>query len=313
MLSNLVAGSGAVDALALFAGLVWGEIALAFVLISAGFGLLAWFVNAYVWVRVPDLEVALVFNRETKAFVRYLHPGRHFLLFPLERIEERLSLKAKSVRGKCTQAQTNGGIAVTVNWSANFISNPETVPLAYWPRLSRALPHYSEQMVRSNGNNIVSQIVSELPVEALTNEGAHRRLERELRQRLGERLRPLGSQLFRVMIQSVELPPQVQVTLEAAHERMVHANSEAMALERLHRAVNQFSSEDMEKLIQLKQLHELGQNGVTLPLPMMMSYIQGGGQAQQAGTARNGRKPNGAGTGKSPGADSGQDWPRAAH
>ena len=217
------------------------------------------------------------------------------------------------VRGKCIQAQTNGGITVTVNWSMTYVLNPDNVAVDFWPQMARVLPHFSDRIVRKHGNNCVAQLVSELPVEALMAEGARGRLERQLRQRLGERLRPFGVQLFRVMLLGVELPAQVQVTLEAAHERIVHANSEAMALERLQRAVNQFSDADMERLIQLKQLHELGQNGVTLPLPMMMQYFQNGGQSQHGGASRSGRKANGAGAGSSTGADSGQDWPRSSH
>jgi hypothetical protein len=288
--------------------LIWDASASAIVLVLAGLGLLGWLANAYIWVRVPALEAALVFNAETKAFVRYLYPGRHFLFFPWERIEERLSLTASSVRGKCTQAQTNGGITVTVNWSLTYIVNPDWVDWDLWPRLAHALPHYANQMARNHGNNCVARMVSELPVEALTDAGARGRMERQLRDRIGERVRPFGLQLFRVMLLGIELPVQVQATLEAAHERVVHANSEAQALERLHRAVSQFSDAEMAWLIQLEQVHALGQNGVSLPV--MMHTFQSGGQSPNGGAKWDGHKPP---NGPSTGLDSGRDWPSATH
>jgi len=65
MWSKLVTGSGITVALALFAGIVWGEVAVRLVIFLVGLVLLGWLVNAYVWVRVPALEAALVFNVET--------------------------------------------------------------------------------------------------------------------------------------------------------------------------------------------------------------------------------------------------------
>lgn len=278
---------------------------LASILLTAG-----WFINKFVWVRVPDLETALVFNAETKAFIRFLLPGRHWLLFPLERVRERLSLTATVVRGKCLQAQTNGGIAVTVDWTATYVINPRTLAGELWPHMARILPQGSARLMRSHGNNVVGQMVSELPVAALTDEGSRGRLERQLRERLGWRLRPFGFQIFRVMITKVGMPPQVQAMLEAAHERQVYAISEATALERLQRAVSQFSKEDMERLLQLKQLHVLGQNGVALPAPILMQNMQPGGWSRGGGADREGRKPSVPGTGSSEPADGGQsDWP----
>ena len=280
----------------------------------AGVILFGWFVNKFVWVRIPDQEMALVFNVETKAFVRYLLPGRHLLLFPLERLRERLSLTATVVRGKCLRAQTNGGITVTVDWSVTYVINPRTVTWELWPHMARILPHREEQLLRGHGNNIVSQVVSELPVKALTDKGSRGKFERQLRQRLGQRLVPFGFQIFRVIATKIEMPPPVQAALEAAHERQLFAYSEAMSLERLQKAVSRFSDADMERLLQLKQLHEMGQNGVALYVPTMMGVVQSGGRSPDGGQARESRLHNVAAGDSASGADGGQnDWLSVKH
>ena len=264
-----------------------------------------------VWVRVPEMEVWTKFNRETKAFSEYLPPGRHWVL-PWERIGSKISTQAMTVRGKCLQAQTEGGITANVDWSVTYRLVPEQIAPHLRSTMARALPQYSDNMVRSHGNNCTSLVISELPVAALANKGSRGRLERMIREKLVERLYPFGIQVFRVMVTGVELPPKVSATYESAHERMVYAYSEAEAMERLHQAVSKFSDSDMERLLLLKQVHAMGQNGVAMYMQPVTPTFQSGGRAN--GEVRDGRKPNGPSPSASTGADGGHsDWPSVAH
>lgn len=265
-----------------------------------------------IWVRVPEMEVWTKFNRETKAFSDYLSPGRHWIL-PWERVDSKISTQAKTVRGKCLQAQTEGGITANVDWSVTYRVVPKQIALHLRSTMARALPQHSDNMVRSHGNNCTSLVISELPVDALANKGSRGRLERMIREILVKRLHPFGIQVFRVMVTGVELPPKVAATYEAAHERVVYAYSEAEAMERLHQAISKFSDADMERLLLMKQVHEMGQNGVAMYMSPIMSSFSSREQTVN-GEGRDGRNVNRSSTGRSPGADGGHgDWSPPAH
>lgn len=311
MLQKLVLGGTAAFLVVTAAGIAggWSGVEVSALLILAG--LAVWLVHRFLWVRVPEMEVWLKFNVESKAFGGYLTPGRHWLL-PWERVEGKLSTQVKTVRGKCLQAQTQGGITAHVEWSASFTLNPRNISWDFWPQMARALPQHSDRIVRSHGNNCTALVVSELPVSALADNGGRGRLERMIRAELVERLHPFGVQVFRVMVTGVELPAHVNASLEKAHEREVYANSEAAALERLQKAVSQFSDADMERLLLLKQLHEMGENGVSLVMPPIMPSFRSGRQTVN-GEARDGRNVNRPSVGTSPGPDGHGDWSPPSH
>lgn len=314
MLQRVVLGGIPAFIAVTFAGIVWGWPGVGWTALSIILGLFLWVFNEFVWVRVPEMEVWLKFNIESKAFVGYLTPGRHWLM-PWERVKSKLSTQVKTVRGKCLQAQTQGGITAHVDWSATYTLNPQNIPWDFWPHMARVLPQHSDSIVRTHGSNCVALVISELPVAALADKGGRSRLERMIREQLVERLHPFGVQIFRVMVTGVELPANVQDSFEKAHEREVYAYSEAAAMERLQRAISQFSDSDMERLLLLKQLHEMGQNGVALYVPPFMTTVQSGGHVIN-GEARDGRKPQSdrQASGTSSGVDGSHgEWPPVVH
>ncbi len=264
MWHKFILGSALTVIVASLAGIFigWNAFGGVFLIVGAGLAYKA------LWVRVPELEVALVSHMGSKGFVRYLPAGHHFL-FPPERISSRISTAAETVRGKCIQALTHGGVTVTVNWSITYTINPRTIAAELWPDMAHILPRSANKLLRTHSNDCVGQVISELPTTALTDKGSRGRLGRQLRETLHERMTPFGIQIYSVMVMGVELPEQVQMALEAAHKRQIYANSEAAALEQLQRAVSQFSDEDMDRLLQLKQIHEMGQHGVAFQMPMM--------------------------------------------
>lgn len=263
------------------------------------------------WLRVPEMEVWTKYNRETKAFTEFLPPGRHWV-WPWERIGDKISTQAKTVGGKCLKAQTEGGITAQVDWKATFRIVPEQIAPHLRSPLARALPQYGEKMVRLQGNNCTARAISELLVSALTENGNRGRLERMIREKLVERLHPFGIQVFRVMVTGVELPTKVVASYEEAHERTIFANSEAQAMERLHQAVSNFSDADMEKLLLLKQIQEMGKNGVAMYMQPIMPSFQSGSRPN--GEVRDGRIPKPPAHGKSSGKEGGHgEWIPPAH
>jgi regulator of protease activity HflC (stomatin/prohibitin superfamily) len=290
MWHKFILGSVLTVIAASIAGILGGWNAFGTVFLVVWVGLVWKGLTTYVWVRVPELEVALVSHMGSKAFARYLLPGRHLLL-PPERISDRISTAAEVVGGKSTQVQTDGGITIVVNWSVTYAINPRTIAIGLWPDMARILPNSANQLLRSHVNDCVGQVISELPTTALTDKGARGRLNRKLREVLLKRMIPFGIQIYHVMVKGIELPGKVQSALEAAHERQVYANSEAVALERLQRAVSQFSDEDMDRLLLLKQIHEIGQHGMVFQMPL----VRQSGRPYQSDTGRhvrNGRSRN---------------------
>lgn len=264
----------------------------------------------FLWIRVPEMEVWTKYNREKKAFSGYLPPGRHWV-WPWERIDDKISTQATVVGGKCLNTQTEGGITANVDWSVTYKIEPSQIAAHLWSQMARTLPRNSGRLVRSHGNNCIARVISELPISHLTNRGNRSRLERMIRDKLAERVHQFGIQVFRVMVTGVELPSKVEATYQAAHERIVHAYSEADALERLHQAVSKFSDADMERLVVLKQIHELGQHGVAMYMPPIMTSFQAGNRPN--GEVRD-RIPKTPSSGNSPGKEGGHGkWSPPAH
>ena len=247
-----------------------------------------WLVAKYLWVRVPALSTGLVYNVETKAFSRFLLPGRHWLR-PLEHVQKVASIAPSFVNGECGRAQTDGGVAVAVKWSLAYCLNPTAVDEELRPNVAHMLLKSIEPLLHNHVNNCVTHLFDQHTVTTVCDHGARQRLERELRDLVAERLAPFGVQTYRVMLKSIVLPTEVMAAVEAAHKQEVLAHSEARALERLHQAVSKFSDNDMERLLQLRQLQELGQHGVALHVPtyaVMSAQPQPAANHWQAGSVR---------------------------
>ncbi|RMG97015.1 MAG: SPFH domain-containing protein [Chloroflexi bacterium] len=221
----------------------------------------------WAFVRVPELNVAVVYNREREAFSRFLPAGRHWIVPFLERVEAVISTEPATVRDKSMGIQTSGGISLTVHWSVSYNLNPMKVSPAYQAKAARVLPRKTAVLLKKHMHNCLQHIIGEYTVMDLVAPGAHKRLERAVRQLLAERVGNLGIEISRVMMGEIEMPAHVRAALEAAHERQVQAEQEARALAHLQRVISQFSAEDMQRLMELERIQALGRNGVTLVYP----------------------------------------------
>jgi len=242
----------------------WAILALLFTLAFLSLG--AWFIDEYGWIRVPAMSTGLVYNRETKAFSRFLSPGRHWIR-PLEQIKAIASTAPGVTNGECKRAQTDGGVTVDIKWSFAYRLNPAAIADDLRPNVANMLLKSIEPLFHTHVNNCITYLFDQHTVATICEHGARQRLERELRDLVAERLAPFGVQTYRVILKSIELPLDVVAAVEASHKQELLADSEARALERLHQAISKYSPADMERLLQLRQLQEMGQHGVSLHVP----------------------------------------------
>jgi regulator of protease activity HflC (stomatin/prohibitin superfamily) len=270
MKRNVFLGAAAILAVAfLLGGLIMFQL-LAGLLLLLATPALVYFIDRYVWVRIGEMEAAVVFNQERRAFSRFITEGRHLIRFPFEQIVAYFSTGPQMAKGVCRKVYSSGGVNIEIDFAITFVINPYRIEPALRAKMARALPANAAQMVRTHASNIVSHLISEMTIEDLYRRGVRPILERSLHQRLADRLLPFGIELYRVMVTGLQLPPKVQTDLEQAHRQAVQAAAETRTLSHLHEVVSRFSDEDMARLVELRRLQLLGDNGVMLAWPTLM-------------------------------------------
>lgn len=229
-------------------GMFWGTAVLG-ALLAAGF-----WARQRLWVTIPTLHVGVVTQPKTGAFVRFLPAGVQRLRPFGEMVSGLIPQHPGTATAVCTDALTRDGIGVTVHWSLSYTLNPFQIKPGAQPKLSQTLQTSADGVARRHTNHLLRHLVGEMTVEALVG-GASPQLERRLRQQLTARLHELGFNISRVMVERIDLPPQVQATL-----------AEAQALDRLQQVIGRFSDADMQRLLELARIQKLGENGVALLL-----------------------------------------------
>ena len=238
--------------------------------------LISWMVWQQTAVFVPEMHTGVVYRHGGREYARFLTPGDHFIKPFVEKVGDLIPIDPGSVNGRCDNIQTIGGLPLSIEWTISYNLNPFRISPENRPKLARNLPQKSGKIVQKHTNNILRHIISEYNIEALTQPGMQRKLERQVRQQVAERLSSAGFEISRVMIGAIEMPPQVTDALADALKRQLQADNEARALSRLQSVVSQFSENDMQRLIELERIHMLGQNGVTLMYaPPTDSHIMG--------------------------------------
>jgi regulator of protease activity HflC (stomatin/prohibitin superfamily) len=226
--------------------------------------LAVWVVRRWFYVNVPELETAVVYRTDSETFARFLAPGRHWIMPFVERLGTNISTASAAVKGNCVNAETMGGIPLTIDWSLSYKLDPFRIPAGSRPKLARSLPRKAATIARNHVNNCLRHVIGDYPVEVLSQPGMIKRLERETRQLAAARLADMGFEVSRVMLGAIEMPPQVRAALSEAYEQQVRTEYEAQSLARLHQVISQFSEADVQRLLELERIYKLGQNGVSL-------------------------------------------------
>ncbi len=272
-----------------------------------------WLFLDKMWVRVQALNSGVVEERFSREFVEFLPPGRHFLP-PHQIMTATITTAPRTVEGYCKQALTINGIPLTVNWRATVAVDTSQIAPDLQARLARALPEHMPNIVRNHGNNCIRHVVNEHDVRSLTHRGARRRLERDLRERLVRRIAPFGLQVYRIMLEEIELPTGVVKALAEAHNREATILSKAEELNKFAHVISRLPEADRRWMVQLLQTYVLGENGVTLHAPYQTIFGTGAslpesGQANASSTSGNGERPSPAPSAESPDNPYGK-WPR---
>lgn len=237
-----------------------------------------WAYTRFGFIRVPEMEVGVVFDKRKQAFARFVPSGRHPFNPLTEQFSHTIPTSSGSANGRCLGVQTNGGISLDVEWSVNFDMDPFQIKASARPKLARNLPKKANSIVTKHLNNCLRHVIGDMTIDQLCEPGATRRLERAVRQQLTTRLSEAGFSFSRVMVGAIDMPRHVKAALEAAQERAVQTENEARSLARLQEVVSQFSEADMQRLMELERIHTLGQNGVTLVYPTAVNQTAKAGR-----------------------------------
>ena len=239
------------------------------------------------FIRIPELEVGVVYDKHRQAFARFVPSGRHPFNPLTEQFSHTIPTGSGSANGRCQGVQTNGGISLDVEWSVNFDIDPFQIKASARPKLARNLPKKANSIVSKHLNNCLRHVIGEMTIDQLCDPGATRHLERAVRQQLTTRLSEAGFSFSRVMVGAIDMPRHVKAALEAVQERAVQTENEARSLARLHEVISQFSEADMQRLMELERIHALGQNGVTLVYPTAVNPSAKAGRPSYAKLKRN--------------------------
>lgn len=218
-------------------------------------------------VTIPEMQVGVVYRRGGAQYGRFLTAGSHLIKPFVEQLGAPIPLNPGSVNGRCDNTQTIGGLPLSIEWTVAYTLNPFRISPEKRPKLARTLPTKSGSIAVKHVNNILRHIVSEYTIDQLIEPGIQKRLERQIRQQVAERLSNAGFEISRVMIGAIEMPDEVRAALAMVHQRRLEAENEARTLEKLQQVVSRFSDADMQRLIELERIHALAQNGVTLMMP----------------------------------------------
>jgi len=249
------------------AGINFGPIAffLPILLVSIIGGLIAYGRVAHH--TLGEFESAIVVNRGTGNFVRFLPPGTHWIDPFTETIKARVPLASQSVTHVSEGIQTCGGIPVKISFRAGYTIEPNRIVSRYLTKMARALSGNTNGIVQKRVTASLQHIVGEITPQQLTAQGSIKRLERQTKQICRAKLGDKGIDVSEIVIESIQLPRHVRESLEAAHERELFAEQEARILERLHLVIGSFSDQEMSRLIELERIQTLGRNGVTMMYP----------------------------------------------
>ncbi|MEM9775785.1 MAG: SPFH domain-containing protein [Chloroflexota bacterium] len=243
----------------------WMLVGAIILLGTAGVGSFLYFRAASI--TLGEFQAALVIDSRTGNFVRFLMPGSHLTDPFREEISKVIPLNSQTAKHTSEGIQTSGGIPVKVSWQVGYSIQPNKIGREYMSKMARAFSGKVDGTIQKRANAALQHVVGEMPPQELTAPGAVKRLERHVKQICKAKFDQKGIKINEVLVDHIQLPRHVRESLESAHERELLAEQEARILERLHKVVSQFSTEEMDRLIELERIQMLGRNGVTMMMP----------------------------------------------
>ncbi|MCA9899777.1 MAG: hypothetical protein KC433_16415 [Anaerolineales bacterium] len=188
--------------------------------------------------------------------------------------DEKITKKSQSASGKLEDIRTADGVLVDVTWKVSFTVNVYALTDNVRYKLARTLPENADKVVKGKAERAIKHLVETYLAEELYDKNAIKKLEAEVAQStnelLAEKKNPydpdsafkfnLGFQPIPdrdVSLGPIEMPTDVEKTLEIAYQRKIHTQMVTEAMNRLKEAVSNFSDEEMKRLEKLEKLRIL--------------------------------------------------------
>lgn len=242
---------------------------------------------------IDEMEVGVIFNRINNSFchfrispepaqnqqiskqmaARWLPFGRRMLILNdpyfirlkwYEEVRGTIPKKAQTASGTLEDIRTAEGVLVSIEWKVKYSIDVTLIePKKIEHKMARALPEHSEKIVTGKVERALKHLVEVRTIQSLYESGAIQQLEQEMCQRVYRQLtQPVNLGFKEIKAKDVSLgpiviPQKVEKALELAHQRKIQAEMVAGALERLKKAVDGFSKEDIRRWSELERLRIL--------------------------------------------------------
>lgn len=249
---------------------------------------------------IDEMEIGVIFNRVNNSFCRFrispepaqnqqiskqmaarwLPFGRRMLILNdpyfvrlkwYEEVRGTIPKKAQTASGTLENIRTAEGVPISIEWKVKYSIDVTLIePKKIEHKMARALPEHSEKIVTGKVERALKHLVEIRTIQSLYESGAIQQLEQEMCQRVYRQLtHPVNLGFKEIKAKDVSLgpvviPQKVEKALELAHQRKIQAEMVAGALERLKKAVNGFSKEDIRRWSELERLRILDEKEADL-------------------------------------------------
>lgn len=226
------------------------------------------------YIVVPEMQVAVVCNRELQAFSRFLPMGRHLLVPWFEQVENHIPVSTQAAKGVC-DGRTRDGHRIQVSWMVIYRLSPFDIVPERRRDMARTMPHSSSAMVDTNTNDCLRELIEAYQLDTLLSTGLQNRIKRLLQRLVADRLKNFGYQVYRIALTGIDLPPEVAENLQLQH-----------LLNIVMQTTGDLDSAAMERLNQLRPVLVKGKNSRT---SLVYGVIEGDGESLTENAGDNGR------------------------
>lgn len=212
---------------------------------------------------------------------KMIHKGgskyHHFLDPFNERLEDKITRGSYKGDDKTEDLRTREGIPVEIKWRVSFRLDVTKIKPGIEHKMARALPQHAGNMIGGKALHTLRHIVEQMSITELYQEDARKNLEERLRQGLLPKVEIFGvigiHPNNQVQIESIEMPPQIEKALQAAHQRKLQTDTVTSALKSLKEAISDFEDKDMGRLSELERLRIVDENSASL-VYFMDSFVK---------------------------------------
>lgn len=223
------------------------EMALALVVLL---GLSVWGILRWrPWVLVPPDRLLVTRAWPGGRIARRLGPGYHLLPRPFEVEAVELDLLPRRTTLLAERVRSRDGLSYKVRLDVLFAIDLVEVTLEDLPGLLAVLPADPAAPVHLHGEHLLRQLLARIDTPQLMRGLDVGRLGESLQERLRQRLQPLGLRLFRVLVQEVLPPADLQQALAERLIQPIDSGVRAASLQALRDSLAGWSAADQNVIL----------------------------------------------------------------